>query len=279
MTEDERERFGEHAAPLASDTAEAPAPVGGEPLAVVPSGAEGLQPAAPDAGRQPILSARDLSKSYPTAAGSLDVLSGLHVDIYPGELVAVVGESGTGKSTLLHLLGALDRPTDGTVEYRGENVFAKGDEALATFRNRAIGFVFQFHHLLPEFTALENVAMPALIAGGTFATADERARELLSLMGLADRLDHRPSQLSGGEQQRVAVARALMNEPGLVLMDEPTGNLDVATAERLHEEVLRLSRDADQAFVVVTHNPALAALADRVLRLDGGRLVEERPDS
>nr|WP_218830495.1 ABC transporter ATP-binding protein [Rubrivirga marina] len=224
----------------------------------------------------PILSARGLGKAYPTATGALRVLDGLDVDVYPGELVAVVGESGTGKSTLLHLLGALDRPTEGTVTYRGEDVFAKGDEALAAFRNRAIGFVFQFHHLLPEFNALENVSMPALIAGGTFQTADGRARQLLQMLGLGDRLDHRPSQLSGGEQQRVAVARALMNEPGLVLMDEPSGNLDTKTAEKLHDELLRLTRDADQAFVVVTHNPALAALADRVLRLEGGRLVDDR---
>ena len=226
--------------------------------------------------REPILSARGLGKSYPTATGALEVLANLDADIYPGELVAIVGESGTGKSTLLHLLGALDRPTAGGVTFRGEDVFAKGDEALAAFRNRAIGFVFQFHHLLPEFNALENVAMPALIAGGTFATATPRATELLQMLGLGARLDHRPSQLSGGEQQRVAVARALMNEPGLVLMDEPSGNLDTKTAETLHDELLRLSRDADQAFVVVTHNPALAALADRVLRLDGGRLVDDR---
>ena len=241
--------------------------------------ATGDRPLAPSpvprARREAILSARGLVKSYPTATGALTVLDGLDADVYPGELVAVVGESGTGKSTLLHLLGALDRPTAGTVSFRGEDVFGKDDRALAAFRNRAIGFVFQFHHLLPEFTALENAAMPALIAGGTFETADGRARGLLTGLGLADRLDHRPGQLSGGEQQRVAVARALMNEPGLVLMDEPTGNLDVATAERLHDELLRLSRDADQAFVVVTHNAALAALADRVLRLEGGRLVEE----
>ncbi len=241
-----------------------------------PSRTPGLVSRASADPRPAILSARGLGKSYPTATGALDVLTELDVDIFPGELVAVVGESGTGKSTLLHLLGALDRPTAGGVTFRGEDVFAKGDEALAAFRNRAIGFVFQFHHLLPEFTALENVAMPALIAGGTFRTADGRARELLTMLGLGARLDHRPSQLSGGEQQRVAVARALMNEPGLVLMDEPSGNLDTRTAERLHDELLRLSRDADQAFVVVTHNPALAALADRVLRLEGGRLVEER---
>ena len=242
--------------------------------------ATGDRPLAPSpvprARREAILSARGLVKSYPTATGALTVLDGLDADVYPGELVAVVGESGTGKSTLLHLLGALDRPTEGTVTYRGEDVFAKGDEALAAFRNRAIGFVFQFHHLLPEFNALENVSMPALIAGGTFQTADGRARQLLQMLGLGDRLDHRPSQLSGGEQQRVAVARALMNEPGLVLMDEPSGNLDTKTAERLHDELRRLSRADDQAFVIVTHNPTLAALADRTLTLEGGRLVETR---
>ena len=153
-------------------------------------------------------------------------------------------------------------------------MFALDDEALAAFRNRAIGFVFQFHHLLPEFDAVENVAMPALIAGGSVEEAAPRARDLLAQLGLGDRLTHRPSQLSGGEQQRVAVARALMNRPGLVLMDEPSGNLDTKTAERLHDELRRLSRTDDQAFVVVTHNPALAALADRTLTLEGGRLVE-----
>ena len=242
-----------------------------------PAGPAALQadtPGTPGAERTPILSGRGLGKTYPTATGDLRVLDGLDVDIWPGELVAVVGESGTGKSTLLHLLGALDRPTEGTLRFRGEDVFAKDDRALAAFRNRAIGFVFQFHHLLPEFDALENVAMPALIAGGTFESADGRARQLLAMLGLSARVDHRPSQLSGGEQQRVAVARALMNEPGLVLMDEPSGNLDVATAQTLHHELLRLSRDADQAFVVVTHNPTLAALADRVLGLEGGRLVD-----
>ena len=222
-----------------------------------------------------VLDGRGLVKQYPTASGPLEVLSGLDVQIRAGEMVAVVGESGTGKSTLLHLLGALDRPTTGTVTFRGENVFEKDDEALAAFRNRSIGFVFQFHHLLPEFDATENVLMPALISGQEMDEARPRAQELLQSLGLGARLDHRPNQLSGGEQQRVAVARALMNRPGLVLMDEPTGNLDTTTAGTLHDELLRLSRAEDQAFVVVTHNPALAALADRVLRLDGGRLVQD----
>jgi lipoprotein-releasing system ATP-binding protein len=220
----------------------------------------------------PILQAEGLIKRYPTADGALEVLSGLDLTIYPGEMVAIVGESGTGKSTLLHLLGALDRPTAGAVRYRGEDVFAQKDEALAAFRNRAIGFVFQFHHLLPEFTALENVMMPALIAGQRLEAARPRAEELLALLGLSARADHRPSQLSGGEQQRVAVARALMNRPGLVLADEPTGNLDTRTAEVLHDELRRLASLHEQAFLVVTHNPALAALADRVLELRDGRL-------
>ena len=226
-----------------------------------------------------VLKARGVGKRYDTAAGGLSVLDGLDLDVAAGEMVAVVGESGTGKSTLLHLLGALDRPTAGAIEFRTspaepfENVFAKDDEALAAFRNRAIGFVFQFHHLLPEFSALENVEMPALIAGQSMDEASPRASELLTSLGLGARLTHRPSELSGGEQQRVAVARSLMNRPGLVLMDEPTGNLDTATAERLHDEIRRLASEEGQAFVVVTHNPALAALADRTLSLEGGRLV------
>jgi len=224
----------------------------------------------------PLLEVIDLWKSYPTGAGGrLQVLQGLELTVEPGEVVAIVGESGTGKSTLLHLLGALDRPDRGEVRYEGRNIFELDDEALATFRNRTIGFVFQFHHLLPEFTALENVAMPALIQGRTLREARPRALELLKLLGLADRADHRPSMLSGGEQQRVAVARALMNRPAVVLADEPTGNLDVRTAETLHHEILRLSRDVGQTFVIATHNLTLAALADRVLRLEQGRLVPE----
>ncbi|MEX0600400.1 MAG: ABC transporter ATP-binding protein, partial [Rhodothermales bacterium] len=178
------------------------------------------------------------------------MLRGLRFEARPGEVVAVVGESGTGKSTLLHLLGALDRPDAGTVRYRGEDVFRKSDEELAAFRNREIGFIFQFHHLLPEFTALENVAMPALIGHRRLRDVRERAGELLHALGLEDRASHRPSELSGGEQQRVAVARALMNEPGLVLADEPTGNLDTGTAARMHEEILRLSRSRGHTFVI-----------------------------
>ncbi len=224
-----------------------------------------------------LLHVEDLTKSYPTGTGGrLEVLRGVTFTVRRGEVVAVVGESGTGKSTLLHLLGALDRPDAGTVRYEGNDIFRLDDEALAAFRNRSVGFVFQFHHLLPEFTALENVAMPALIQGKDFAAARPRALDLLRQLGLEARAEHRPAELSGGEQQRVAVARALMNEPRLVLADEPTGNLDTRTAETLHEEILRLSRTFAQTFVLVTHNPALAALADRVLRIEGG-LIEEQP--
>ncbi len=224
-----------------------------------------------------LLHVEDLTKSYPTGTGGrLEVLRGVTFTVRRGEVVAVVGESGTGKSTLLHLLGALDRPDAGTVRYEGNDIFRLDDEALAAFRNRSVGFVFQFHHLLPEFTALENVAMPALIQGKDFAAARPRALDLLRQLGLEARAEHRPAELSGGEQQRVAVARALMNEPRLVLADEPTGNLDTRTAETLHEEILRLSRTFAQTFVLVTHNPALAALADRILRIEGG-LIEEQP--
>jgi lipoprotein-releasing system ATP-binding protein len=224
----------------------------------------------------PLLEVIDLWKSYPTGSGGrLEVLQGVELSVAAGEVVAIVGESGTGKSTLLHLLGALDRPDRGEVRYHGENIFDKDDEALATFRNRTIGFVFQFHHLLPEFTALENVAMPALIQGYRLREVRQRALELLALLGLADRADFRPSMLSGGEQQRVAVARALMNRPAVVLADEPTGNLDVRTADTLHREILRLSREVGQTFIIATHNLSLAALADRVLRLEQGRLIPE----
>ena len=225
----------------------------------------------------PLLSARDLTKRYAQGTDGLDVLRGVSLDVAPGEFVAIVGESGTGKSTLLHLLGALDRPTSGSVSFRGEDVFARGDEALARFRNRHVGFVFQFHHLLPEFSALENAAMPALVQDVPMAKAEARARDLLVRLGLEARLAHRPGQLSGGEQQRVAVARALMNAPDVVLMDEPSGNLDTATADALHAEIVRLAREEGRAFVVVTHNPALAALADRTLRMAGGLLATDAP--
>jgi lipoprotein-releasing system ATP-binding protein len=207
----------------------------------------------------------------------LTVLNDLDMTVEESEIVAIVGESGTGKSTLLHLLGALDRPTQGTVRFQGNDLFEKSDEELAAFRNRSVGFVFQFHHLLPEFTALENVAMPALIQHRSLADVRSRAEELLDVLGLADRADHRPSSLSGGEKQRVAIARSLMNEPALVLMDEPTGNLDARTAEPLHREIERLSREMKQTFVLATHNPSLAAVAGRILRLEHGQLHDAGP--
>jgi lipoprotein-releasing system ATP-binding protein len=190
-----------------------------------------------------------------------------------GEFVAIVGASGSGKSTLLHLLGALDTPSGGSVQLDGRSFGELGEDALALMRNRKIGFVFQFHHLLREFTALENVMLPLLIAGEDDARARSRAEELLAAVGLAGRMSHRPAALSGGEQQRVAVARALAADPVLVLADEPSGNLDAGNSERLHQLFARLSREFETALVVVTHNRSLAGRADRVLSLEGGRLV------
>ncbi len=223
-----------------------------------------------------LLRVDDVSKSYQTGDRRLEVLKRVSLEVAAGEVVAIIGESGSGKSTLLHVLGTLDRPDSGTVLFNGENVFTRSDEELAAFRNREIGFVFQFHHLLPEFSAVENVAMPALIQRAPLADAKKRAASLLRRMNLGDRLEHRPSQLSGGEQQRVAVARALMNQPELVLADEPTGNLDHATAELLHAHLFSLSREFGQAFVVVTHNATLASHADRVLELVEGTLQPRR---
>jgi lipoprotein-releasing system ATP-binding protein len=226
----------------------------------------------------PLLTVENLDKQYDTGGDEpLTVLRDLDLTVQQGEIVAVVGESGTGKSTLLHLLGALDRPTAGTIRFNDEDLFARSDDELAAFRNRSVGFVFQFHHLLPEFTALENVAMPALIRDRSMGEATPRARDLLDLLGLADRADHRPSALSGGEKQRVAIARALMNEPALVLMDEPTGNLDARTAEPMHQEIERLSREMAQTFVLATHDPSLARIAGRVLRLELGQLHDLEP--
>jgi lipoprotein-releasing system ATP-binding protein len=221
-----------------------------------------------------ILEAQALRKVYRGGDGNpIEVLSGLDFVVDRAEFVAIVGASGSGKSTLLHLLGALDTPSGGTVRLAGRAYQDESTEALAEVRNRKLGFVFQFHHLLREFTALENVMMPLLIAGEPEARARSRAEELLAAVGLAGRMSHRPSQLSGGEQQRAAVARALVADPLVVLADEPSGNLDQANSERLHELFAHLSREFETALVVVTHNRALAARADRVLSLEGGRLV------
>jgi lipoprotein-releasing system ATP-binding protein len=221
-----------------------------------------------------ILEAFGLRKVYQGGDGTpIEVLSGVDLGVSRGEFVAIVGSSGSGKSTLLHLLGALDNPSGGTVRLDGRPYAEQSPAELAAVRNRKIGFVFQFHHLLREFTALENVMMPLLIAGEEEGHARSRAEELLAAVGLAGRMSHRPMALSGGEQQRAAVARALAPDPLLVLADEPSGNLDYANSERLHELFARLSREFETALVVVTHNRLLAGRADRVMSLEGGRLV------
>jgi lipoprotein-releasing system ATP-binding protein len=204
----------------------------------------------------------------------LPILKGIDLEIARGELLCIVGASGVGKSTFLHLLGGLDRPTSGTVEYEGQDLYALSDHQLASFRNRRIGFVFQFHHLLPEFTALENTMMPALIQGWGWAEAGRLASDLLTQVGLGERLPHRPGELSGGEQQRVAVARALILKPGLVLADEPTGNLDTQTADDVFALMREMNRQMGHTFVLVTHNEKLAAQADRIVRMVDGRIVE-----
>ena len=221
-----------------------------------------------------ILEARALRKVYRGGDGNpIEVLSGVDLTVSRGEFVAIVGASGSGKSTLLHLLGALDTPSSGVVLLGGQSYADESPEGLAAIRNRKLGFVFQFHHLLREFTALENVMMPLLIAGESETRAHSRAEELLANVGLAGRMTHRPSQLSGGEQQRAAVARALAADPLVVLADEPSGNLDSTNSERLHQLFAHLSREFETALIVVTHNRSLAARADRVLSLEGGRLI------
>lgn len=222
----------------------------------------------------PVLEARGLRKVYVGGDGNLiEVLSGVDFAIDRGEFVAIVGASGTGKSTLLHLLGALDEPTAGDIRLDGESYADQSAERLAEIRNRKLGFVFQFHHLLREFSALENVMLPLLISGADDAAARSKAEVLLASVGLAGRMTHRPAALSGGEQQRVAVARALATDPLVVLADEPSGNLDHHNSERLHELFATLAREFETALVVVTHNRLLAARADRVLAMEEGRLV------
>ncbi len=221
-----------------------------------------------------ILEAQGLRKLYRGGDGTpIEVLSGVDLAVARGEFVAIMGASGSGKSTLLHLLGALDTPTAGSVRLDGLAYAEQSPAALAAIRNRKIGFVFQFHHLLREFNALENVMMPLLIAGESEDRARSRAEELLAAVGLAGRMTHRPAALSGGEQQRAAVARALAADPVVVLADEPSGNLDHANSEQMHALFARLAREFETALVVVTHNRLLAGRADRVLTLDGGHLV------
>lgn len=203
----------------------------------------------------------------------LEVLKGVSLKIADSEVVAIVGPSGAGKTTLLQIMGSLERPDSGKVLYDGVDIFNMNDRRLAAFRNRHIGFVFQFHSLLPEFTLEENVALPALIGGGRRAESMARARELLDYMGLSERLDHKPAQLSGGERQRAAVARALINNPQVVLADEPSGSLDSANRADLHRLFFDLRRDRGQSFVIVTHDESLAASADRIIRLTDGHLA------
>lgn len=222
-----------------------------------------------------VLEAVDLTKSYVGGDGStLTVLDGVNLRVARGEMVAIVGASGAGKSTLLHLLGALDQPTRGTVLLGGQDVAGRSDDELSSLRNLKVGFVFQFHHLLREFSALENVVMPMRIAGVEPRRAEERAKVLLERVGLGARMTHRPGAMSGGEQQRTAVARALAMDPAVLLADEPSGNLDHMNSERLHDLFVGLSEDLEIAMVVVTHNRSLASRAHRVLLLEDGKLTD-----
>lgn len=245
-----------------------------------PTGVSDPEPNAGDrrAATEPILEACAVEKSFVGGDGrELHILQGVDLSVSTGEAIAITGASGAGKSTLLHLLGALDRPTAGRVLVDGREVDRLADEELAAIRNRHIGFIFQFHHLLREFTALENVMMPALIGGSTLPDARSRASALLEEVGLADRVSHKPRQLSGGEQQRVAVARALINRPLVLLADEPSGNLDTETSQRLHDLLFHLREHRQLSLVIVTHNTDLAARADRTLVLEAGRLLPLTP--
>lgn len=221
-----------------------------------------------------LITIKGLYKSYGSGEKAVGVLKGIDLSIAKGETIAVVGASGVGKSTLLNVIGALDRPTKGEVYYGEKAVSSLDDRSLAAFRNRFIGFVFQFHHLLPEFTAIENVMLPALIGGAERAGARERAKRLLQDVGLGDRLGHKPGELSGGEQQRVAIVRSLIQSPEAVLADEPTGNLDTKTAEDVFSLLLEMNRDRGTTLVVVTHNERLASRLTRTLRMVDGRIVE-----
>ncbi|MFN8321155.1 MAG: ABC transporter ATP-binding protein [Chitinophagales bacterium] len=216
-----------------------------------------------------ILTATGIHKKY----DQLEVLKNVSIQVDKGEIVSMVGPSGAGKSTLLHILGTLDKPDSGTVQIEGMNVFNQTEKALSAFRNKSIGFIFQFHHLLPEFTAAENICIPAYIAGKGKSESEKRAKELLDMLHLSSRANHKPSELSGGEQQRVAVARALMNDPALIMADEPSGNLDTNNARDLHKLFFELRDKLNQTFIIVTHNEELANMADRKIQMKDGLIV------
>jgi lipoprotein-releasing system ATP-binding protein len=216
-----------------------------------------------------MLKATSIEKSY----GQLKVLKGIDFEIKSGEVVAIVGASGAGKSTLLHILGTLDMPDKGSVEIKGQDVFAQSSKSLAAFRNNSLGFVFQFHNLLPEFSAIENVMIPGLISGTSEKKVKDRAVELLQMLGLEDRIHHKPAELSGGEQQRIAVARAMINSPDLILADEPSGNLDSKNALELHHLFFQLRKEIGQTFILVTHNEELSRMADRRIEMADGLII------
>jgi lipoprotein-releasing system ATP-binding protein len=221
---------------------------------------------------QPLISVKNLNKTFITPGSSIHVLKDIAFDVNSGEMIALMGHSGVGKSTLLHILGALDKPSSGSVLYESRDVFEMKDDALAAFRSRTIGFVFQFHHLLPEFNALENTLMPALIAGIDRKEANVKARQILNDVGLSERLTHKPGELSGGEQQRVAVARALVLNPKVVFADEPTGNLDTQAGEELFRLLMDLNNKGI-TFIIVTHNETLASKCGRILKMKDGMLI------
>jgi len=216
-----------------------------------------------------MLQARGIKKSY----GNLQILKGVDLDVKRGEIITIIGASGAGKSTLLHVIGTLDQPDHGTVRLNNVDIHTLSSKKMSAFRNEQIGFIFQFHHLLPEFTALENICIPAFIAGKSKKDAENKAFELLELLGLSDRANHKPNEMSGGEQQRVAVARAMVNDPAIILADEPSGNLDSNNAENLHHLFVNLRDTLNQTFVIVTHNENLANLADRKVLMKDGQII------
>lgn len=226
-----------------------------------------------DTDRKVIIKTTGLTKDYQVSkAETLRVLKGIDTEIYEGEIITIVGPSGAGKSTLLHIIGTLDKPTSGNVIFDGEDVFSLGSNDLARFRNTRIGFVFQFHHLLPEFSAIENVCIAAMISGKSMRSVEGKAKELLTEVGLGDRLHHKPSELSGGEAQRVAIARALINDPKVILADEPTGNLDSKNSDEVLHLIFDLRKKYNRTFIIVTHNEVFAQKTDRTLRMVDGQI-------